>query len=116
MNSFIYFEDLVANALIEKIDHNQSASITISDLEDYGSRVENWWRHHKNIDVTILNSGYYISKLFYEYPNYFSKCSVNGDTFICLKDGKTSDDLRNEFRSYLNPDMLLCFKQSYNKK
>lgn len=31
---------------------------------------------------------------------------------IWLNDGKRTDDLRKEFRSYLSVDMLLCFTQA----
>lgn len=35
---------------------------------------------------------------------------------IWLNDGKRTDDLRKEFRSYLSVDMLLCFTQASRGK
>ncbi len=114
MNSYIYFEDLVANALIGKIEHQQGKSVTLSELMDYESRIVDWWKRYKNIRVTVLDSRYDVDELFRTYSDYFSKYYDNDvGLIIYLNDGKTSDDLRKKFRSYLTVDMLLCFTQSY---
>jgi len=50
---------------------------------------------------------------FLEYSGYFSRNYTHkGEMSIWLNDGKRTDDLRKEFRSYLSVDMLLCFTQA----
>lgn len=54
---------------------------------------------------------------FLEYSGYFSRNYTHkGEMSIWLNDGKRTDDLRKEFRSYLSVDMLLCFTQASRGK
>lgn len=115
MNSFVYVDDLVANALIESITRSISREISFDDLERYGSNVEHWWKENKGIVVTVLMSKYYIDKMMCEFSDFFDMI-VEKDNYAAfrLKQGKTSDDLRKEFRSYLSVDMLTGFIQAFD--
>lgn len=113
MNTFIYFEDLVANALIQKVEGGEGRFVTESELKTYGKNIVKWWLRNRGLRITILDSHYYLSKLLLEYSEYFSRNYTHkGEMSIWLNDGKRTDDLRKEFRSYLSVDMLLCFTQA----
>ena len=114
MNSFILFEDLLANALIEKIERKQGRDVSISELSMYGKRVAKWWDTNRGIVVTVLDSYYDINRVLLKYPDYFIRhFDSNGEMSIYLKAGKKSVDLRKEFRPHLSVDALLSFIQSY---
>ncbi len=114
MNSFIYTEDLVANALIESIDRKHERRIPISDLQKYGDRLESWWRRNRHIDVTVLSSVPYVSEMLRVYADFFEPWTDRkGGQCVGLRDGKTVDDLRRTFRSYLTEDMRTSFVQSF---
>ena len=114
MNTFLYPEDLVANALIEKIGQGGTRCVTQSEIDAYSERVAGWWLRNKGVRVTALTSHCRINDMLAEYPNYFRReVDGNGEMTIWLQDGKRSDDLRHKFRSYLTMDMLLSFIQSY---
>lgn len=113
MNTFIYFEDLVANALIQKVEGGEGRFVRESELKTYGKNIVKWWLKNRGLRITILDSHYYLSKLLLEYSGYFSRNYTHkGEMSIWLNDGKRTDDLRKEFRSYLSVDMLLCFTQA----
>lgn len=117
INTFIYFEDLVANALIQKIECGGDRFVTKSELQTYGKNIVKWWLKNLNLRVTILDSHYYVNRLLLDYPDYFSGNSTrNGEMTIWLCDDKRTDDLRKTFRSYLSVDMLLCFTQASSWK
>lgn len=114
MNSCIYMEDLVANALIENIDRNHTRQVKFSELDEYGARLIRWWLRKKHIAVTVLISKYYTNELLYNYSDFFEiRREDNGELYICLRKGKTGDDLRSTFRSYLSMDMLNSFIQAF---
>lgn len=114
MNSCIYMEDIVANALIENIDRNHNRWIKFTDLDEYGVRLASWWLKNKHISVTVLISKYYTNELLYNYSDFFEmRTDDKNELFICLREGKTADDLRDTFRSYLSIDMLTSFIQSF---
>lgn len=114
MNSCIYMEDLVANALIENIERNHTRRIRFTDLDEYSVRLASWWLKNKRISVTVLISKYYTNELLYNYSEFFEmRTDDRNELFICLREGKTVDDLRNTFRSYLSMDMLTSFIQAF---
>lgn len=117
MNSYIYIEDLVANALIQKIELKHSREVEFSELSEYGAKLVNWWSKKKQIHVTVLLSKYYTDKMLFNYSDFFSVGTRNTEgrqeVVIRLKEGKTAEDLRRTFRPYLSVDMLLSFIQAY---
>lgn len=114
MNFCIYVEDLVANALIENIERNHTRQVRFTDLDAYGARLTSWWLKNKHIVVTVLISKYYTNELLHNYSDFFEIRRDRGnEILICLRDGKTVDDLRNTFRSYLSMDMLTSFIQAF---
>lgn len=114
MNSYIYMEDLVANALIQKIERNHVREVRFSELSEYGSRLVSWWSRKKQIHVTVLLSKYDTEQMLFDYSEFFSiHMAADEDFVIRLKDGKTAEDLRKTFRPYLSVDMLLSFIEAY---
>ncbi len=114
MNSCIYIEDLVANALIENIDRNHTRRVKFTDLDEYGASLTSWWLKNKHIAVTVLISKYYTNELLHNYSDFFEmRTDDRKELFICLREGKTVDDLRSTFRSYLSIDMLTSFIQAF---
>ncbi len=45
----------------------------------------------------------------FDYSDYFEVLDNEKDSYIKLKDGKTTEDLRMIFRAYISIDMLLAF-------
>lgn len=114
MNSCIYMEDLVANALIENIDRNHSRQIRFSDLDEYGASLITWWLKNRHVAVTVLISKYYTNQLLRNYSDFFEiRIENKNEIFICLNENKTVEDLRDKFRSYLSMDMLTSFIQAF---
>lgn len=114
MNSYIYMEDLVANALIQKIERNHVREVRFSELSEYGSRLVSWWSRKKQIHVTVLLSKYDTEQMLFNYSDFFSIRMAGGkDYVIRLRSGKTVGDLRKTFRPYLSVDMLLSFIEAY---
>lgn len=114
MNSCIYMEDLVANALIENIDRNHTRQVRFTDLDEYGANLTSWWLRNRHIMVTVLISKYYTNELLHNYSDFFEvRSDHENEIFICLRGDKTVDDLRNTFRSYLSMDMLTSFIQAF---
>lgn len=114
MNSCIYMEDLVANALIENIERNHTRQIKFTELDEYGASLTSWWLQNKHIMITVLISRYYTNELLHSYSDFFEiKTDQDNEIFICLRDNKTVDDLRNTFRTYLSMDMLNSFIQAF---
>lgn len=115
MNNFLYCADLIANALIENIERNNLKEISLIDIIEYGKRVEEWWFKKYNVAITSLAFDYYyLSEAVRSFKNFFEGTSFNGKYIsIRLRDDKTVDDLRKEFRSYLNEDMLKSYIESF---
>lgn len=114
MNSFIHFEDLTANALIEKIERNGSRQVSFEELDKYGERLAQWWLRERRTQIAVLTSNYYTNKMLSEYSDLFEIVDGNGGSAsIRLRRGMGTDDLRKTFRSYLSMDMLLGFRQAF---
>lgn len=114
MNSFLYVEDLVANALIENIERNHCRHISLDDLEKYAAHVVRWWSNNYHLRITILNSQYYINKMLKEFSNFFEMIDAGESCKILLKDKKTVEDCRENFRSYLSTAMLTSFIEAFD--
>ncbi len=115
MCKFINLEDLVANALIEMIEKNNTNKVSFEQLRKYGNMLISWFKNNNNEDVILLLSKHYISELIYNHPDYFEIYDNNEtDNYIKLKQTKTAKDLRDRFRSYLSVDMLMAFTDKEN--
>jgi len=115
MCKFINLEDLVANALIEMIEKNNTNKVSFEQLRKYGNMLISWFKNNNNEDVILLLSKHYISELIYNHPDYFEIYDNNEtDNYIKLKQTKTAKDLRDRFRSYLSVDMLMAFMDKEN--
>lgn len=114
MNRYLYLEDLVANALIQKIESGQGRKVNTGELDGYGKRVQRWWKNNRNLNIILACTRYEMNSMFESNPDLFDRIDEDdGSITIQLKQGKTSDDLRKKFRSYLTVDMLIAFKESF---
>lgn len=116
MSQYIYIEDLVANALIQKIEKNQSREVRFSELNEYGVKLVAWWSDKRKIQVTVLLSKFDTDRMMSNYADFFStRLDPDiGEFIFSLKPDKTSEDLRKTFRSYLSVDLLLSFIEAYS--
>ena len=102
-------EDLAANALIELIKRSDTHRfVSYQDMEAYGLVVARLLEKRGEEVVLVLSRAYTDEMLWY-YSDYFEETSIDGEIGITLKEGKTADDLRRQFRGYLGIDVLLAF-------
>lgn len=109
MSKFIGIEDLVANALIELIEKNGNKEVSFEQLNNYGAVVVRILQSNNAEEAILLVSKYYTNELIRNYSEFFEIIDKDVDSFIKLKEGKSSDDLRNRFRAYMSTDMLVAF-------
>ena len=103
MSIKIGIADLVANALIELVDNDENnREVTYEQLNKYGALVIETLNAQKEEAVLIISKER--TKAFlHDYSDFFEeKC-------IALREGKTTNELRELFRGYLSLDMLLAF-------
>lgn len=114
MNTCIYVEDLVANALIENIERNHCRQISFEDLEHYAANVAYWWSTNYHLRLAILDSPYYVNKMLREFSSFFGTIDDGKSCKVFLRDEKTVEDCRKEFRSYLSVAMLTSFIEAFD--
>lgn len=110
MSIRIGIEDLVANALIELVDNDENnREVTYKQLNDYGALVIETLIA-KNEEAVLIVSKERTRAFLHDYSEFF-EVRVNGqqEKCIALREGKTTDELRELFRGYLSLDMLLAF-------
>ncbi len=105
---YIGIEDLAANALIEILTKSKKNFVTYKELEGYGNEVVSILNSKEEKAILIL-SRESTNDMFRNYSHIFEEQSFGEDLGIKLKDGKTVDDLIEEFRGYLAWDVLLAF-------
>lgn len=121
MNQFIYVEELTALALINKIETEHTCQISFMEISEYGKYVCQWWWNEKKIHVAVLSDRNYTNAMLYDHKDLYEEVHMDDDHLgIRLRNGKTVDDLRKRFVSYLTVDMLRGFLESWkiykNKK
>ena len=105
---YIGIEDLVANALIEKINNSDVRFISYQEIESYGAKIVEVLGE-KNEKAILIFSRESTSMLLRDYSDFFEETEVNQAMGIQLKDNKKTEDLIYEFRGYLPLDVLLAF-------
>ena len=100
---YIGIQDLVANALIELVDNNKEGKVSFKELNEYGAKV---------LDVLNEKGERAVLVLSRDYTNRFiHNCieSHDDEKYVCLKEGITTDKLRDVFRSYTTYQVLQAF-------
>lgn len=110
---YIGIEDLAANALIEilktKEEGNLSQySVTLTELEDYGTQVIRYL-NDKGEKAMLILSRESTSLMFRNYSDFFEEIETEKGIAISLKEGKTVSDLVKKFRTYLAFDVMMAF-------
>lgn len=108
---FIRMEDLIANALIELIEHKNCTIVDMEQVVKYGNAVVVYLKE-KNIEAVVYSG----RDVLHEIRSSCSKIFIFfgfGDgtqkTSISIAEDITSQRLRSEFRSLLSIDMFLAF-------
>lgn len=114
MSVRIGIADLVANALIELVDNDENnREVTYEQLNEYGALVIETLNARKEEAVLILSKER--TKAFlHDYSDFFEvRINTKQEKCIALREGRTTNELRDLFRGYLSLDMLLAFISEY---
>ena len=111
MRWIIELIDLASNAMIEAQSFGNCQFLSYKKLEQYGEKVVEILRESNDSAVLSLSKGNTAAMLS-DFSDFFMEQKVRGEKGICLRDGKTSDDLIRKFRGYLPLTLLLAFVDS----
>ena len=112
---YIGIEDLVANALIEKLKNDKERFISYHDIEEYGAMVIQFL-NNKNEKAVLILSRQRTNSLLRDYSDFFTEVEKDETLGIELNENVSSDALISKFRGYLPLDMLLAFIDSQSLK
>ena len=115
MSIRIGIADLVANALIELVDNDENnREVTYEQLNDYGAIVIETL-NAKNEDAVLIISKERTKAFLHDYSDFFEvRMNAKRQKCIALREGKTTNELRELFRGYLSLDMLLAFIREHS--
>ncbi len=108
MSYFIGIEDLAANALIELVEKTGKRTVRFSQLNDYGNAIMATLRKD-DMDVTLIFTKDTTEQFFHNCSDVFSIKELENDIEITLKDGISTDVLRNRFRINIAFYLLKAF-------
>ena len=104
---YIGIEDLAANALIQVLQKGERF-VSYMELEQYGNRVVQYIQHSGEKAVLIL-SRESTHAMLHNYSAFFAEQLENGARGIMLRDGRTVDELIDQFQGYLALTVLEAF-------
>ena len=105
---YIGIEDLVANALIELMEHSEKREVLFKDLDAYGAMVVKFLNDKQEEAVLILSKER-TNDFLHDYSEYFELFSQGKEEGIRLKEGVPVDALWEKFRGYLSVDVMMAF-------
>lgn len=108
MRYYIGIEELVANALIEIVENTQKRSVTFKQLNEYEDAIINILKS-KKIQATLIYTKDKTNTFFYDCSDFFDIIENDEDVIISLKEEKTSDELRDYFRTNMSLELLEVF-------
>lgn len=112
----IGIEDLVANALIEKLRQNPNERfISYSEIEAYGAKVVKFLTDEGNEAVLIFSRAT-TNQMLRDYSRFFEEFTLDEKSGIQLKSTVKIEDLIDTFRGYLTLTLLKAYIQSYRRK
>lgn len=103
MCTFIKMEYLVANALVELYERKSIDRISLNEIKEYGIKVEEELINNK-IHAILLYSSDYTKEFLEDCSDWFEK----DDEYIKIREGKTIQEVREHFLSYISVDILLA--------
>ncbi len=110
MSIKIGIADLVTNALIELVDNDENnREVTYKQLNEYGALVIETL-NARNEEAVLIISKERTKAFLHDYSDLFEvRTNKDDEKCIALREGKTTDQLKDLFRGYLSLDMLLAF-------
>lgn len=112
MCKFIGVEVLAANALIDILElNNGMRSITLEDLNDYGIEVVDFIATNFKERAVVIYDNNRVLNLVIDYSEFFDY----DNNVLSVKEGVTSDMLRERFRSPLSYEVLYAIIESTKK-
>lgn len=106
---FIGIEDLVANALIEIVEKTNKREVSFEKLQEYGAVIVRTLKA-TNKEALLMLSRESTNEFIHNCTECFSlRDEENGNSFIVLNDGVTTDALREHFMINLSLNVLLAF-------
>ena len=102
------FEDLAANALIEKITHKQGDFVSYKEMEAYGNAVAALLMEQGEGPVVLDLSRNKTEYALSYFSTYFKEVTVNGEKGVIAEADKAEECLRQRFRGYLSLPALLA--------
>lgn len=109
MRIYIGIKDLVANAMIELLEHKNKNEISLKAITNYGESVIEILEERQT-DAVLNISREQTIEFFYNNSQIFEQFCNGNDEIVRVKDNISSDMLWNEFRSYLSTEAILAFK------
>ena len=105
---YIGIEDLAANALIailrakgEPDDSQYRATVTLTELEKYGTAVIHYLNEEKSEKALLILSRASTTHMFRNYSDFFNEVETEEGIAISLQEGKTVEDLVAKFTTYI---------------
>lgn len=105
---YIGIEDLVANALIERVERTQSRKVSLKQLNEYGRAIVAKLKIANEEAILIFNRDV-TNNFFHDCTDYFTINECEDDTIISLNDNVSTDQLRNQFRINISFELLKAF-------
>lgn len=103
MCTFIKMEYLVANALVELYEKQNIDRISLDEIRAYGIKVEEELVNNQ-VHAILLYSSDYTKEFLEECSEWFEK----DNNYIKIRSGKTIEEIREHFLSYISIDILLA--------
>ena len=111
MCTFIKMEYLVASALIELYEKKKVIEISLEEVKNYGVKVEEELLEN-NIRAILLYSNDYTKQFLCDFSQWFEE--ENGK--IKIKEGVTTNDIRENILSYAPFDLFIALLSEFALK
>ena len=106
---YIGIEDLVANALIEIVDNKDVREVSLKKLNEYGEVVIRTLNSFDKEAILLLSRDR-TNEFIHNCTEYFDvNKDKEGNYSIFLKEGVTTDKLREQFRRNISLNVLRAF-------
>jgi len=109
MCKYIKIEDLAANAIIDMLEKKGLNRVSYKQIIQYGNTIKKIYDEIYDDYTVLIMSGEAVSSFIRNYSNYFFIDTFENDECIVLKDGITTELLREEFRARLPIELLYSF-------
>lgn len=97
MYYYIDIQDLAGNALIELVEKAGKRTVLFSQLNDYGDAIIGKLKS-KNVDASFIYTKEKVEQFFDTCSDVFLFEEIGNDIKVTLKNGVSTDALRERFR------------------